>query len=530
MERGQVDESRNQRNPYGITAKTIQDDLSPGERPQWIMSCYGPGAETPIQLFGDYPLEQSPEEFRALYQQAIGTDNVQAYIQNEQELATAANGQVQNVLKDLDGAVQYLLNGEHEKGNRWDVIRESVPREVRHGLFYKDNPRRGRGNFGGQRQNERPVSGPSTVQAQGGNFGGTQSTGFGGAAFGGQTLGFGANAGGAAFGQSGFVQQNQGNANAPSNFGSLNQPGQHGFSNNMTAPGFGQQQQSNGLAGSAGFGVPAQPMRPSGFSGGGMQATPSSFGNQPALAPPPFGSVDQPVQQPVSTNFGQPPQPAFGTENNSSGFGAQNSSFGTQNNNAGFGAQQLPQNAFGSGFQSQPVNAFGQTQPQQTNGASNMPMGQPQAINQPQASNAFQVTPAPPQQQTNGFFGGATSQPPNTAQQNATVPTPNSTATNYTPDLSTYAKFDLQNNLTSWKGQPVVYDLGEAYARRPDGGLERIWFPHGVPGPDANLANGAGVTSGQDAEAWAFVRQHETFKDGAMPATPPGRSDLRWDL
>lgn len=50
--------------PYaGLTADVIQRELT-SELPQWILSCYGPGRDTPEQLFGGYPREQSFEEMR----------------------------------------------------------------------------------------------------------------------------------------------------------------------------------------------------------------------------------------------------------------------------------------------------------------------------------------------------------------------------------------------------------------------------------------------------------------------------------
>lgn len=57
---------------FYLTAEAIQSDLGP-ERPQWILSAYGPGKETPEQLWGGQ-LEQSPEEMRlhAMTSEAAG--------------------------------------------------------------------------------------------------------------------------------------------------------------------------------------------------------------------------------------------------------------------------------------------------------------------------------------------------------------------------------------------------------------------------------------------------------------------------
>ena len=54
----------------------IEGDLR-NERPKWPFSAYGPGRDAPLQLFGGFPLEQSPEEMRVLYYQAIASGNPQ---------------------------------------------------------------------------------------------------------------------------------------------------------------------------------------------------------------------------------------------------------------------------------------------------------------------------------------------------------------------------------------------------------------------------------------------------------------------
>lgn len=52
-------------NAYKITKDAMKIDLV-DERPQWILSAYGPGRDAPEQLFGGYPREQSFEEIRLL--------------------------------------------------------------------------------------------------------------------------------------------------------------------------------------------------------------------------------------------------------------------------------------------------------------------------------------------------------------------------------------------------------------------------------------------------------------------------------
>lgn len=59
-----------------MTKEGIEGDLR-NERPKWPFSAYGPGRDAPLQLFGGFPLEQSPEEMRVLYYQAIASGNPQ---------------------------------------------------------------------------------------------------------------------------------------------------------------------------------------------------------------------------------------------------------------------------------------------------------------------------------------------------------------------------------------------------------------------------------------------------------------------
>jgi nucleoporin NUP42 len=73
-------DSNGQTLPYGLDKNQIFTDLST-ERPQWILSAYGPGRNAPEQLFGGPMRERSFEEMRLLHyigmlsgnsQQAVG--------------------------------------------------------------------------------------------------------------------------------------------------------------------------------------------------------------------------------------------------------------------------------------------------------------------------------------------------------------------------------------------------------------------------------------------------------------------------
>ena len=54
----------------------ITDDLTK-ERPQWILSAYGPGIKAPTQLFGGPLREQSFEEMRLRHYVAAASGNSQ---------------------------------------------------------------------------------------------------------------------------------------------------------------------------------------------------------------------------------------------------------------------------------------------------------------------------------------------------------------------------------------------------------------------------------------------------------------------
>lgn len=62
--------------PYSLDKDAIIADLST-ERPQWILSAYGPGRQAPAQLFGGPLREQSFEEMRLMHYMALASGNAQ---------------------------------------------------------------------------------------------------------------------------------------------------------------------------------------------------------------------------------------------------------------------------------------------------------------------------------------------------------------------------------------------------------------------------------------------------------------------
>lgn len=62
--------------PFSLDSATIKQDLTT-DRPQWILSAYGPGRHAPEQLFGGPAREQSFEEMRLLHYIAAASGNAQ---------------------------------------------------------------------------------------------------------------------------------------------------------------------------------------------------------------------------------------------------------------------------------------------------------------------------------------------------------------------------------------------------------------------------------------------------------------------
>ena len=66
----------------------VRDDLT-SERPQWILSAYGPGRNVPRQLFGGSVREQSFEEMRLHHYLAAASGNPQKAVRRRQDACEA---------------------------------------------------------------------------------------------------------------------------------------------------------------------------------------------------------------------------------------------------------------------------------------------------------------------------------------------------------------------------------------------------------------------------------------------------------
>ncbi|RBR22997.1 uncharacterized protein FIESC28_04295 [Fusarium coffeatum] len=427
----------NNQNPaekYSINADTIEKDLT-SEVPQWILSAYAPGRDAPGQLFGGFPREQSFEELRLHFMMGKASGNEQQSLNEAQELYANAQQQMQTALRDVKGAVEFIVSAENNHPNRHDICREGT----------QGAP------FGEFLVGKRPKSTIAETPAQSNPFGSNNNNTA-------SPFGGGASTGASAFGQPSALGAKPSAFGAPA-FGQPSQPAQGGsaFGQPSQPSAFGQPSQL-GQTGSA-FGQPSQP---SAFGQPSQPASafgqPSALGSQPsAFGTPAFGQPSQPnaggsvFGQPSQPNsggsaFGQPSQPnsqgsAFGQPSQlgaggsafgqASQLGAKPSPFGapsTTNNTASpFGAAANNNNASASPFgapstaANQSANPFGSNNNNQNNAAANpfgkpsqpaqgaSPFGQPSSAPSPAASNPFASTNTTNQAANNPF--GQPSQP-----------------------------------------------------------------------------------------------------------------------
>ena len=117
---------------YNLDKTLIANDLTK-ERPLWILSAYGPGRNPPLQLFGGVGRELSFEELRLRHYELAALGSPQKAIQEAQSLVNNAEQQIKNTLDDIDGAVNYIVNGEKQHPNRHDICSQPSGGEQQHG-------------------------------------------------------------------------------------------------------------------------------------------------------------------------------------------------------------------------------------------------------------------------------------------------------------------------------------------------------------------------------------------------------------
>ena len=487
---------------YKLDKAIIINDLSK-ERPQWILSAYGPGRDAPLQLFGGHPREQSFEELRLRHYELAAQGNQQQAIQEAQALVNNAEQQIQTALNDVDGAVKYIINGENEHPNRLDVCKAKGDMSAQ---SHPSAPSQQTTSTFGQPSSSVPAFGqPSAPSA----FGRPSVTSFGQPS-----------APTSTFGQPSAPSSTFGQPSAPT-FGQPSQPSAFGQESTLGRPtkSFGQPSSSFGKPS-----IPAptfgQPSAPGPF--GAQQQQSNAFGKpsgadllvQPSAAGK--NSFGQPLDSTQSSTFGQPsalPQPsAFGRPS------AQN-----------------PSPAFGQPMTSGADNGFSQTST-----ASPNPFGQPTA---PSNAGAFgQSSTAKPNPFGQRRTSTANQPVPSFGQPSGpsnTVPQPTGPAASRANVRSTsggqatngvQVQKDSQGKITSWKGMPVRYFDDEPCYKGNDDNWQRIWFPDGPPVFAKTVDLPDEAYDEPTKENYRHLKQTGIFKDGIMPALPPKREWCNWNF
>jgi len=494
----------------------MKNDLT-NTKPNWILSAYGPGKDTPATLLTEN--EFSPEElrFRFYQQRDAGPGQAEEADKEAIRLWTKAANDMTTVANNVDDVQKFMEQKEKEHPNRYDFCKmdgKTTREEFEKNSQMNSQPGSSMNPFGGatrattttnpfskpafgqsafqvgSSQSTSPFGQPAPASSFGKpafaspSFGQSSTPAFGApttnSAFGkplGSTSGFGQ----AGFGQtaqpaaSGFGQQAQGS----SAFGQTSNPGQgnaNAFAKPTAASGFGAVSSAPSAFGQPAFGQPAG----SGFGTAGTGTSAfgqSGFGKPAAPGTSPFG---QPASQPAfgQTGFGQGQQ----QNQQQSGFGTGASpGFSQQNQQSGFGQTSQPQQntaqtGFGTGF-GQPTNSpsFGQPQSNQTpanpfskspfgqsNNQQASPFGQPQAT----SANPFSKTASPqPSTTTQSTFGQpqpVAPQPQSSVAQPTTSTTKPTTAPiqplHYTQTLpAAPTTFTPAGDLTTYRSRPISY-------------------------------------------------------------------------
>ena len=486
---------------YKLDKATITNDLIK-ERPQWVLSAYGPGRDAPLQLFGGHPREQSFEELRVRHYELAAQGNQQQALQEAQALVNNAEQQIQTALNDLDGAVKYIINGEDEHPNRLDICKAkgatptqphaSVPGQQIASTF--GQPSRSAPAFG--QPSASSAFGEPSANSLGRSFAPTST-----------------------FGQPSASISTFGKPSAPM-FGQPSQPSALGQASTLGPPttSFGQP--------SSTFGKPSIPAPTF-----GQPSAPGPFGasqQQPNAFEKPSGPNSVPQPSAVAKNpFGQPLAPT-----QSSTFGqpsalSQPSAFGRP-------STLKPSPAFGQPARSGATNGFSQTSTAPAN-----PFAQPTApsttvtFSQPStaAPNAFgQRKPSTANQPVPSF--GQSFSHSNTTKPSTNLAS-NRTDVRITSEQGTSSvqmQKDSQDKITSWKGMPVEYFEDEPCYKGNDGNWQRIWFSEGPPVFKKTVDLPDEAYDDATKTNYQHLREAGTFKDGIMPILPPKREWCNWNF
>ena len=482
---------------YKLDKATITNDLAK-ERPQWILSAYGPGRDAPSQLFGGHPREQSFEELRVRHYELTAQGNQQQALQESQALVNNAEQQIQTALNDLDGAVKYIINGEDEHPNRLDICKAKGAKPTQP---HPSAPSQHIPSTFGQSSYSAPAFGqPSASSA----FRGPSANSLG------QSF-----PPTSTFGQPSTSTSTFGKPSAPM-FGQPSQPSALGQASRLGLPtiSFGQP--------SSTFGKPSIPTptfgqssAPGPFGASQQQLNAFEKPSGPNPVPQPSATAKNPFDQPLaptqSSTFGQPstlPQPsAFGRQPTSN-----------------------PSPAFGQPARSGATSGFSQTSTAPANPlapSTTATFGQPSTA----IPNAFgQRKPSTSNQPVPSFgqsFGHSNSTKPSTnlASDRTDVRIKSEQAMS-----SVRMQKDSQDKITSWKGMPVEYFEDEPCYKGNDGNWQRIWFPDGRPVFKKTVDLPDEAYDEATKTNYQHLREAGTFKDGIMPILPPKREWCNWDF
>ncbi|KAL2753236.1 hypothetical protein ACRALDRAFT_2029116 [Sodiomyces alcalophilus JCM 7366] len=548
--------SSNAQSPYTISKETIQKDLT-NELPQWILSAYSGGRDTPEQLFGGPIREQSFEEMKLHHVLAEAAGNPQQAITQAQQLWQQAQQQIQTTLGNLDGAIEFIRAAEHKHPNRYDICKQNTPAGGSTGAFSK-----------GRTQTTSAFSQPNPFQS-GSAAGASTANPFSTNTQTSSPFGAGTSTTGA-FGQPSTTASGFGQPSAlgqkPSPFGApaFGQPSQPAtafakpaentpFSAaSQSKPAFGQSGFGQPAFGQSGFGKPAQGASPFGQAqagqtgaGGSAFGQPSALGSQPkGFGAPAFGQPAQPAQPSAfgqASALGQKPNPFAGGSTGPSPFASAGPT-ATANTTSPFGAPAQPSaapNPFGQPAQPSTASPFA-TAAQPATGASN-PFASQTTTTQPAQANPFQQ--ATQKASPFGQPSSGTSMAPNPFNSNAPAAAPTAAAAASSggnnpyppgsakkhPDVSTYATKNMSGQLAQWKGKAVTYKDGVPGIREFDGTWARIWFPDGPPAYYKDTELPAEEYDEKSKAQWRTFEQTGKF-EGGMPELPPMREVCLWDF
>ena len=464
---------------YHLDSAIIINDLSK-ERPQWILSAYGPGREAPLQLFGGLPREQSFEELRLRHYELSAQKRAHDAIQEAQTLVNNAEQQIQTALNNVEGAIKYIINGENEHPNRVDNVRAKG-------------------------------AAPAQTIALGQSL---QSS--------------------SAFGQPSTTAPSFGQPSLPSAFAKPSAPtfGQPSAPTSTFGQGslssFGQPS-ALGSSTSA-FGQPSlafgKPLAPSTVFG--QPSTQSPFGLQTGTVPPAQPSTN-PFGQPSNTEQPGPfGQPSVSSQSNVFGKPPVLSSAGAfgQPTTVATTASTAPANPFYQPAASSSGGIFGQPPATTTNSFSQSSKTRISYANRPVPSFGFSLG------SLNLSQNHSNSANRSSAQSSNPIITPRA-ATGLKAGSNPAAQGNdeaKKGKISSWKGKPVTYLKDEPCFKGNDGAWQRVWFPHGPPVFNKTPQLPEEAYSRSIEDEYKFLKENGAFKNGIMPEVPPKKEWCSWDF